>query len=139
MAAHPRRRVSATGLTDRVTECAVLSRLVDRVRAGESRTLVVHGDPGVGKSALLDHLVGRASDAGCRVIRVVGVQSEMELAFAGLHQLSTPMLDNLQQIPVPQHDALQTALGISSGPAPDRFLVGLAILSLLSEAAGERP
>ena len=71
--------------------------------------------------------------------RAVGVQSEMELAFAGLHQLCAPMLDHLEAIPVPQQDALRTAFGISRGPPPDRFLVGLAVLSLLSEVAGDRP
>jgi hypothetical protein len=91
----------------------------------------------VGKTVLLDYLADRAR--GCRVVRAVGVQSEMELAFAGLHQLCAPVLDRLDRLPVPQHDALRTAFGISAGPRPDRFLVGLAVLSLLSEVAGERP
>ena len=99
--------------------------------------LVVRGDLGVGKTVLLDFLVSRAS--GCRVARAVGVQSEMELAFAGLHQLCTPVLDHLEAIPVPQREALRTAFGLAAGPPPDRFLVGLAVLSLLSEVAGERP
>jgi predicted ATPase len=111
--------------------------LVDAVRAGESRVLVVRGDPGTGKTALLDYLAGRAS--GCRVARAVGVQSEMELAFAGLHQLCGSMLDHLDDLPEPQRDALRTAFGISAGSAPDRFLVGLAVLGLLSEVAGEQP
>ena len=98
---------------------------------------MVRGEPGVGKTALLDYLAGQAP--GCRVARAVGVQSEMELAFAGLHQLCAPMLDRLERLPVPQRDALRTAFGLSAGPAPDRFLVGLAVLSLLSEVAGERP
>jgi AAA ATPase domain len=93
----------------------------------------------VGKTVLLDHLTGRASDSGCRVARAAGVQSEMELAYAGLHQLCAPMLDHLGEIPVPQRDALRTAFGIAAGPAPDRFLIGLGVLSLLSEVAGERP
>jgi len=97
----------------------------------------VRGDPGVGKTVLLDYLVGRAP--GCRIARAVGVQSEMELAFAGLHQLCAPLLDHLEAIPVPQREALRTAFGLSAGPPPDRFLVGLAALSLLSEVAGERP
>jgi DNA-binding CsgD family transcriptional regulator/tetratricopeptide (TPR) repeat protein len=113
--------------------------MVGAIRAGESRALVVRGDPGVGKSVLLDHLAGRASGAGCRAARAVGVQSEMELAFAGLHQLCAPMLDHLGRIPAPQQDALRTAFGINTGPPPDRFFVGLAVLSLLSEVAGERP
>jgi len=107
------------------------------VRAGEGRALVVRGEPGVGKTVLLDYLAGRAS--GCRVARAVGVQSEMELAFAGLHQLCAPMLDHAGSLPVPQREALRTAFGLSAGPVPDRFLVGLAVLGLLSEAAGERP
>ncbi len=98
---------------------------------------MVRGEPGVGKTVLLDYLVGRAS--GCRVVRAVGVQSEMELAFAGLHQLCAPMLDHAESLPVPQREALRTAFGLSAGPVPDRFLVGLAVLGLLSETAGERP
>ena len=128
-----------TGLMDRQTERDTLDRLVDAVRAGESRVLVVRGDPGVGKTVLVDHLADRASGSGCRVARAVGVQSEMELAFAGLHQLCAPMLGHLDRIPVPQHDALLTAFGLAAGPPPDRFFVGLATLSLLSEVAGERP
>jgi AAA ATPase domain len=126
-------------MTDRRAECGALDRLVDAVRAGESRVLVVRGDPGVGKTVLLDYLAGRASGSGCRVGRAVGVQSEMELAFAGLHQLCAPMLSGAEQLPVPQRDTLRTALGVAAGPPPDRFLVGLAVLSLLSEAAGDRP
>jgi hypothetical protein len=124
-------------LTGRHAECDVLDRLVAAVRAGESRTLVVRGEPGLGKTALLEYLAGQAS--GCRVARAVGVQSEMELAFAVLHQLCAPMLDRLERLPAPQRDALRTAFGMSGGPAPDRFLIGLAVLGLLSELAGERP
>ena len=98
---------------------------------------MVHGEPGVGKTALLDHLAGQA--AQCSVVRATGIQSEMELAFAGLHQLCAPMLDGLARLSGPQRQALETAFGLSAGPAPDRFLVGLAVLGLLSEAAGERP
>ena len=125
------------GLTDRHAECDVLGRLVAAVRAGESRALVVHGEPGVGKTALLEYLAGQAS--GCRVAHAGGVQSEMELAFAVLHQLCAPMLDRLERLPASQRDALRTAFGLSAGPAPDRFLIGLAVLGLLSEMAGERP
>src|SRR5690349_21096758 len=124
----------ATRLTDRERERDVLDRLVDAVRAGESRVRVIRGDPGVGKTVLLDYLAERAR--GCRIARATGVQSEMELAFAGLHQLCAPMLDHLDRIPVPQRDTLRTALGLAAGPPPDRFLVGLAVLSLLSEVAG---
>ena len=127
----------AAGLTDRHRERDVFDRLIEAVRAGESRVLVVRGDPGVGKTALLDYLVSRAP--GCRLARALGVQSEMELAFAGLHQLCAPMLDHLEGLPVPQREALRIAFGISAGPPPDRFVVGLAALSLLSEVAGERP
>src|SRR5690348_4794171 len=127
----------ATRLTDRERERDVLDRLVDAVRAGESQVLVIRGEPGVGKTILLDYLAGQAG--GCRVARAGGVQSEMELAFAGLHQLCAPMLDHLDGIPRPQRDALRTAFGVAEGPPPDRFLVGLAVLSLLSEVAGDRP
>ena len=130
-------RGRAAKLRGRRSERDVLDRLIEAVRAGESRALVVVGEPGVGKTALLDYLAGQAS--GCRVVRATGVQSEMELAFAGLQQLCAPMLDRVERLPVPQRDALRTAFGVSAGPAPDRFLVGLAVLSLLSEVAEERP
>jgi DNA-binding CsgD family transcriptional regulator len=115
----------------------VLDRFVAGVRAGEGRALVVRGEPGVGKTVLLDYLARRAS--ACRVARAAGVQSEMELAFAALHQLCAPMLDHAESLPVPQREALRTAFGLSAGPVPDRFLVGLAVLGLLSETAAERP
>jgi DNA-binding CsgD family transcriptional regulator len=134
-----RQQGRATGLIDRVRERDALDRLIESVRTGESQALVVRGDPGVGKTALLDHLADQASGAGCRVARAVGVQSEMELAFAGLHQLCAPMLGRAQRLPVPQREALRTALGVAAGPPPDRFLVGLAVLSLVAAAAGERP
>jgi len=121
-------------LTNRHAECGVLDRLVEAIRAGESRALVVSGAAGVGKTALLDYLAERSSD--CRMARATGVQSEMELPFAALHQLCAPMLDSLQGLPVAQRDALRIAFGMGSGPAPDRFLVGLAVLSLLSDVAG---
>ena len=127
----------AAGLTGRDTECGVLDRLVEAVRAGESRALVVHGEAGVGKTALLEYLAGHTP--GCRVQRAVGVQSEMQLAFAGLHQLCAPMLGHAEALPGPQREALRTAFGLSAGPPPDRFLVGLAVLGLLSETAAERP
>jgi DNA-binding CsgD family transcriptional regulator len=124
-------------LVGRHRECATLDRLIEAVCAGESRALVVSGEAGVGKTALLDYLAGQAS--GCRVEHAVGVQSEMELPFAALHQLCAPMLDKLQVLPEPQRDALEIAFGMSSGAAPDRFLVGLALLSLLSEVAEDQP
>jgi AAA ATPase domain len=137
MAAHFATGGRAAELAGRRRERDVLDRLIEAVRAGESRALVVRGEPGVGKTALLEYLVEQAS--GSVVARAVGVQSEMELAFAGLHQLLAPMLDRLEGLPVPQRDALQTALGISPGAAPDRFLVALAALGLLSDAAEEQP
>jgi len=124
-------------LTGRDPERRVLDRLVEAVRAGKSQALVVHGEPGVGKTALLEYL--GESTRGCRIERAAGVQSEMELAFAGLHQLCAPMLDRLEAVPAPQRDALRTAFGMSAGPAADRFLVGLAVLSLLSTVAERQP
>jgi DNA-binding CsgD family transcriptional regulator len=132
-----RGRERAAELRGRLDELGFLDRLIDAVRADQSRALVLSGEAGVGKTALLDYVAGHA--AGCRVVRAAGVQSEMELAFAGLQQLCKPLLDHLDRLPGPQRDALATAFGLSAGPAPDRFLVGLAVLGLLSDAAGERP
>ena len=111
--------------------------MIDDVLAGHSRVLVLRGEAGVGKTALLEYLAARGSE--CRVARAAGVESEMELPFAGLHQLCLPMLDRLTHLPDPQSDALGTAFGLSSGGSPDRFLVGLAALTLLSEVAEDRP
>src|ERR1700722_19041000 len=124
-------------LLDRLPERAALSGLVDAARAGRSGVLVMRGEPGVGKTALLDWAVEAA--AGLRVARVAGVESEMELAFAALQQLYAPMLDKLESLPDPQRAALGVAFGLTTGAAPDRFLVGLAALSLLSEAAEQQP
>ena len=124
-------------LLGRGPERSVLEQLVQALRAGESRALVIHGEAGVGKTALLDYLAALASD--CRVARAAGVESEMELAFAGLHQLCAPMLDHLDGLPAPQRDALRTSFGISAGPPPERFMVALAVLSLLSDVADDRP
>src|SRR6476659_6378069 len=126
-----------TALTGRRSECDVLDGLIEGVRAGESRALVIRGEPGVGKTALLDYVADHAS--GCVVARAAGVESEMELAFAGLHQLCAPMLDHLDRLPGPQRDALATAFGLSASAAADRFLVGLAVLSLLAETAEDQP
>ena len=123
-------------LVDRQRERQALDSLVQDLRSGRGRALVVRGEAGVGKSALLEYAAGAAD---MRVARAAGVESEMELAFAGLHQLCAPLLDRLEGLPVPQRDALGTAFGLRAGGAPDRFLVGLAVLTLLSEAAGERP
>jgi DNA-binding CsgD family transcriptional regulator len=133
--AHVREHTSE--LAGRRSERDVLDRLIASVRGGESQVLVVRGEPGVGKTALLEYVVERASDF--RVARALGVQSEMELAFAGLHQLLARMLDDLDRLALPQRDALRTVFGVSSGPAPDRFFVGLAVLSLLSGVAEEQP
>ena len=121
----------------RRSECRVLDGQLEAVRGGESRVLVVRGEAGVGKSALLKDMATRAF--GCRVARAAGVQSEMELAFAGLHQLCAPMLNHLEGLPAPQRDALRTAFGLASDAPPDRFLVGLAVLSLLSNVAEDEP
>ncbi|MEU3410316.1 AAA family ATPase [Streptomyces sp. NPDC006658] len=131
------RRSRRTTFVDRRSERKVLHRLLDTVRGGESRTLVIRGDAGVGKTALVEYLTERAT--GCRVLRVAGVQSEVELAFAGVHQLCLPLLGRLDRLPAPQREALQVAFGLSEGPVPERFLVGLAVLSLLAEAAEEQP
>jgi DNA-binding CsgD family transcriptional regulator len=127
----------AMKLISRDAERTVLERLVAAVRAGESQALVVTGEAGVGKTALLDYLAGNAS--GCQIARAAGVQCEMELAFAAVHQLCAPMLDRLQRLPAPLRDAVRTAFGMSAGPAPDGFLVGLGVLGLLSEVAEQQP
>jgi predicted ATPase len=124
-------------LRGRRHQSAVLDRLLESVRGGESRVLVVHGEAGVGKSALLEYV--EASASGCHVARAAGVQSEMELAFAGLHQLIAPMLDDVDRLSAPQRDALLTAFGLAPGAAPNRFLVGLAVLGLLSNVAAHEP
>ena len=125
------------GLINRDREVEVLISLLEAVEAGQSRALVVRGDAGVGKTALLDFLAHQGSDF--RTVRVAGIQSEIELAFAGVHQLCAPALDALDRLPGPQRDALATAFGISSGDPPNRFVVGLAVLSLLSDVARDRP
>lgn len=124
-------------LRGRGAECAVIDRLLDAARAGRSGALVIHGEPGIGKTALLEYATEDASDF--RVLRAAGVESEMELPFAGLHQLCGSLLDGIGGLPEPQRDALRVAFGIRSGAPADRFIVGLASLSLLSEAAAERP
>src|SRR4051794_13412933 len=124
-------------LRGRGTESALLDGIVTAIRQGESRTLLLRGEAGVGKPALFRYL--REAAAALEVARAVGVESEMELAFAGLHQLCAPMFEHLERLPAPQREGLKIVFGLSEGPAPDRFLVGLGVLSLLSEAAGERP
>jgi len=124
-------------LLNRQRERAVLDGLLGDLRSGRGRALVVRGEAGVGKSALLEHLAGAAAEM--RVARAAGTESEMELAFAGLHQLCAPLLDRLEGLPGPQRDALGVAFGLRAGAAPDRFLVGLAVLTLLAEAAEDQP
>jgi DNA-binding CsgD family transcriptional regulator len=126
-----------SGLRGRRSECKALDRLLTDARIDHSGVLVVRGEAGVGKTALLDYLAEQAD--GFRSVRAVGIESEMELAYAGLHQLCAPLLEGLRDLPAPQRDALSTAFGISAGEPPDRFLVGLAVLSLVSEAAEQRP
>ena len=125
------------GLRGRTSECALLDDLVSAIRRGESRSVVLRGEPGIGKTALLEYLVASTSDV--RVVRAVGVELEMELAFASLHQLCVPLLDRVEELPAPQRRALETVFGLSDGAAPDRFLVGLAVLSLFAAEAEQRP
>src|SRR5580693_1427407 len=129
--------VAGFGLRGRRSECARLDGLLAGVRAGRSAALVMRGEAGVGKTALLDYVAESAADL--RVLRAVGVESEMELAFAALHQMVGPVLDRLGRLPGPQRDALGTAFGLQAGPPPDRFLIGLAVLSLLAEVAEDGP
>src|SRR5215204_5486435 len=124
-------------LLGRADERSLLDGLLADVRRGRSRSLVLRGEAGIGKTALLKYLVDSASEV--TVARAVGVESEMELAFAGLHQLCGPMLDRLPRLPAPQRQALEVVFGRSSGAPPDRFLAGLGVLSLMSEMGDDRP
>ena len=124
-------------LVDRTQEQAALDSLLEAVRLGLSGKLVIRGEPGIGKTALLDHAIATARDF--RVVRTVGIESEMQLGFAGLHQLVVPFLPQLELLPAPQQNALGSAFGLISGPAPERFQVGLATLTLLAKAAGDKP
>jgi DNA-binding CsgD family transcriptional regulator/tetratricopeptide (TPR) repeat protein len=121
----------------RQAERATLDRLLADVRGGESRSLMVRGEAGVGKSALLAHLLDQAS--GCQVVSAIAARAETGLTFAALHQLCAPMLGLLDSLPAPQRDALGTAFGVHTGPAPDRLLVGIAVLGLVAAAAKDRP
>src|SRR4051812_42002987 len=127
----------ASGLVDRTSERLALDRVLAQAREGHSAVLVVRGEPGIGKTALLAYVGRQASDF--RVVHVTGVAAEMELPFAGIHQLCAPLLDQLDALPQPQQNALNVALGLASGDVPNRFLVGLAVLGLLSAAAEEQP
>ena len=133
----PSGQAPGCGLHGRRGEREMLDQLAADVRAGQSRVLVLRGEPGSGKTALLDYLAQGA--AGCRVARVTGVEPEMEMTFAGLHQLCAPFLDRLGHLPDPQRDALRIAFNMQGGNVPDRFAVGMATLGLLSDLATERP
>jgi DNA-binding CsgD family transcriptional regulator len=138
MMANPSRRAREPAtLYGRREEREALGQLLTQASDGQSGVLVVRGEAGIGKTALLDHIVAAAADL--RVIQAAGTESEMELAFAALHRLCAPVLDRLGRLPGPQRDALQVVFGREQGAAPDRFLVGLAVLSLLTEAAAEHP
>src|SRR4051794_34393463 len=131
---------SQVTLWGRDQEMAALERMLATARAGSSAVLVIRGEPGIGKTALLDYAAGRA--VGSRTVAVAGIESEMELPFAGLHQLCAPMLGGLRRLPGPQRDALSVAFGLQEGQegeAPSRFLVGLAVIGLLAGAAADRP
>jgi len=126
-----------TSLRGRASECATLDELLGAILRGEGRSLVLRGEAGIGKTALLEHLVESAPEM--TVVRAVGVESEMELAYASLHQVCAPLLDALPRLASPQRQALEIVFGLGTGAVPDRFLVGIAVLSLFSEAASERP
>ena len=121
----------------RTGELEILEQLIANARRGRSAVLVVRGEPGIGKTELLRQLIAEVSGFG--VARVAGVESEMELPFAGLHQLCAPMLGRLGLLAEPQRRALSVAFGLASGDSPDRFMVGLATLSLMAEASEKRP
>lgn len=124
-------------LLGRTAECATLDHVLASARAGRSQVLVLRGEPGIGKTALLEHVLRSAPDY--RVVRAAGIESELELPFAGLHQLCAPLLDRLDHLPGPQRASLVTAFGLGAGEPPDRFLVALAVLSLLAEVAEQTP
>src|SRR5262245_57330848 len=134
------REMAATGgpaFVGRERECAMLDQSLRRVRGGESESLVIRGDAGIGKTALLQHCARQAVD--CRVVQIAAVESEMELPAAALHQLCSPLLGDLGGLPEPQQQALRIAFGLASGSAPDPLVLGLAVLSLFAEAASARP
>src|SRR3954449_5069827 len=137
MGGRSREPAGGAGLPGRGSECALLDELVAAIRRGESQSLVLRGEAGIGKTALLEYLIASAPDA--TIVRAVGVQSDMELAYAALHQLCGPLLDRLEALPAPQRRAMEIVFGLTAGDAPDRFLVGLAVLSLFSEVAEQRP
>ena len=131
------RKPDAPLLLERENELGTIVSMLRAVREGLSATLVIRGEPGVGKTALLDHAASSAGELA--VTRVTGVESEMQLGFAGLHRLLIPLLARLERLPVPQRRAVQSAFGLLKADPPDRFLVGLAVLNLLDDAAAQRP
>src|SRR5262249_42200772 len=124
-------------LIGRQIECEALDAVLADALASRSRAVVLRGEAGAGKSALLGYVSERV--AGWHVASSTGVESELELPFSALHQLCAPMLDRLDRLPAPQRSALQTVFGQNAGPAPDRFLVGLSALTLFAEVAEEHP
>ena len=129
--------LSEPRLWNRLAERQELDRRLGAVRSGVSGALVIRGEAGIGKTALLEYVSARSK--GCRVARAAGIEAEMELPFAGLHQLCAPLLSRLDRLPAPQRDALAVAFGLDPGEPPDRFIVGLGVLSLLSEVAEAQP
>ncbi|MEJ2864370.1 ATP-binding protein [Actinomycetospora flava] len=126
-------------LLGRSEETLTVDRLLGSARGGFSGVLVVRGEPGIGKTAILDHAVEGGIGAGFRVVRVVGIQAEQELGYAALHRLLVDLLPQREVLPPPQRDALEVAFGLASGARADRFLIGLAVLTLVGEAANDRP
>src|SRR3954452_9525612 len=131
MGGRSREPAGRAGLRGRGSEGALLDELVAAIRRGESQSLVLRGEAGIGKRALLEYLIASAPDA--TAVRAVGVQSSMELSFASLHQPCAPLLDRLEGLPAPQREPMEIVFGLSAGDTPARFLVGLAVLSLFSE------
>src|SRR4029453_14481109 len=127
----------APDLRGRTREREALDDALDRVRGGESVVLVLRGEAGIGKTSLLRYVAHRATD--CRVLRLSGVESELELPLAALHQLCGPLLGEVETVPEHQEEALRVALGLAAGPPPDRFVVGLAVLSVLADVAAGPP
>ena len=130
-------RERGPGMLDRRRERAAIDRVLDSVRKGFSGTLVLQGGHGTGKTTLLEYAIDSAPDL--RISRVIGVESEISMEFAALHQLLVPFMSLLPALPAPQRDAMKVAFGLEAGPAPDLFLVGLAALTLLSRAAEDQP
>src|SRR5512132_923541 len=124
-------------LLGRRAECDFLDVVLTDALDGRSRAVVLRGEAGAGKTALVDYVVGQSDS--WRIAATTGIESEMELAYSGLHQLCGPMLDQLDQLPAPQRDAMGTAFGLRGGDATDRFLVGLATLTLLADMAEKQP